>query len=91
VYRMLNLTTNSVINSCDIIWLNKAYKEWKNSITIISAVEEETIELPTGIDKIKISTNATKEIEDESKKSDKKVFMEMKKLEVGSIHKLPEQ
>jgi hypothetical protein len=27
VYRMLNLTTNSIINSKDIIWLNKTYGE----------------------------------------------------------------
>jgi hypothetical protein len=27
VYRMLNLTTNSIINSRDIIWLNKTYGE----------------------------------------------------------------
>jgi hypothetical protein len=31
VYRMLNLTTNSIINSRDIIWLNKTYGEWKNN------------------------------------------------------------
>jgi hypothetical protein len=81
VCRMLNLTTNSITNSCDIIWLNKIYKEWKNSKTTTSAVEEETIELPTGIDNIKLNTNATKDTEDESNKLDKKVFREMKKLE----------
>jgi hypothetical protein len=27
IYRMLNLTTNSIINSRDIIWLNKTYGE----------------------------------------------------------------
>jgi hypothetical protein len=26
IYRMLNLTTNSIINYRDIIWLNKTYK-----------------------------------------------------------------
>jgi hypothetical protein len=31
VYRMLNLTTNSIINSRDIIWLNKTYREWKDN------------------------------------------------------------
>jgi hypothetical protein len=27
IYRMLNLSTNSIINSQDIIWLNKSYGE----------------------------------------------------------------
>jgi hypothetical protein len=46
-----------------------------------NAAEEETIELPTGIDKIKITTNVTKYNEHENNKSDKKVFRAMKKLE----------
>jgi hypothetical protein len=40
--------------------LNKNYKEWMNDKTTISAVEEVKIELPTGIDKIKLTTNAPK-------------------------------
>jgi hypothetical protein len=44
-------------------------------------VEDDTIELPIGVDKIKLTENATKETEDESKKSDKKVFRTMRKLE----------
>jgi hypothetical protein len=31
VYRMLNLTINSIINSRDIIWLNKTYRELKDN------------------------------------------------------------
>jgi hypothetical protein len=38
-------------------------------------------ELPTGFDKVKLIENATKETEDESNKSDKKVFRAMRKLE----------
>jgi hypothetical protein len=74
VYRMLNLITNSIINSQDIIWLNKTYREWKDSKATISNPGDDTIELPTGIDKIKLTKNATKETEDESNKSDKKVL-----------------
>jgi hypothetical protein len=74
VYRMLNLTTNSVISSLDIIWLNKTYGEWKNNKATISFAEDDTTELQTGIDKIKLTENATKETEDESNKSDKSVF-----------------
>ena len=33
VYRMLNLETNSIINSRDIIWLKKMHKDWlKNKL-----------------------------------------------------------
>jgi hypothetical protein len=81
VYRMLNLTTNSKINSQDIICLNKTYREWKDNKATISNVKDDTIELPTGVDKIKLTENATKETEDESNKSDKKVFRAMRKLE----------
>jgi hypothetical protein len=63
VYRMLNLTTNSIINSHDIIWLNKTYREWKKNKTTNSTAGDDTIELPTGIDKIKLTTNTTKDTE----------------------------
>jgi hypothetical protein len=29
VYRMLNIKTKKIINSRDIIWMNKVYKDWK--------------------------------------------------------------
>jgi hypothetical protein len=67
VYRMLNLTTNSIINSQDIIWMNKAFGEWKNNKTTISTAEDDTIELLTGIDKRKLTTNASKDNEEEVK------------------------
>jgi hypothetical protein len=43
------LTTNSIINSQDIIWLNKAYKEWKEDKPKIFNVEDDILELPTGV------------------------------------------
>jgi hypothetical protein len=81
VNRMLNLTTNSIINCRDIIWLNKTYKEWKENKTTIFIVEDDILELPTGNNKVKLIENATKETEDENNKSDKKVFRAMRKLE----------
>jgi hypothetical protein len=38
---MLNLTTNSKVNSRDIIWLNKTYREGKNNKATISNVEDD--------------------------------------------------
>jgi hypothetical protein len=81
VYSMLNLTTKSIIISQDIICLNKTYAEWKNNETTISNVEDDTIDLPTGIDKRKLITNATKDTEDERNESDKKGFRDRKKSE----------
>jgi predicted transcriptional regulator len=81
VYRILNLTTNSIINSQDIIWLNKNDRKWKDNKATISNVEDDTIELPTGVDKVKLTENAIKETEDKSNKLDKKVFRAMRKLE----------
>jgi tRNA A37 threonylcarbamoyladenosine biosynthesis protein TsaE len=81
VYRMLNLTTNSIINSRDAIWLKKTCVEWKKNQTTISTAEDDTIELPTGIDKRKLITNETKDNEDEGNELDKKVFRAMRKLE----------
>jgi hypothetical protein len=70
---MLNSTTNSIINSRDIIWLKKTYGEWKNNKTIYTT-EDDIIELLTGIDKIKLTTNATKDNEEKGNESDKKVL-----------------
>jgi hypothetical protein len=47
----------------------------------ISKIEDDTIVLPTGIDKLKLTENVSKETEDESNKSDKKLFRAMRKLE----------
>jgi hypothetical protein len=81
VYRMSNLTTNSLIISRDIICLNKTYGERKKNKTTIYTAKDDTIVLPTGIDKEKLTTNATNDTGDEGNESDKKVFRAMKKLE----------
>jgi hypothetical protein len=69
---MLKLTTNSIINSRDIIWLIKTYGEWKKNKRTIS--EDDNIELPTGIDKRKLITNVTKVNEEEVKDTGKKAL-----------------
>jgi hypothetical protein len=62
---------NPIINSQDIIWLK----------TTISTAKDDTIELPTDIDKRKFIANATKDAEEEVKDAYKKVFSAMRKLE----------
>ena len=50
VYRMLNLSTNTIILSRDIIWLKKMYKDWiKSKQSTIYDEDESEIELPTGM------------------------------------------
>jgi hypothetical protein len=61
--------------------LNKTYGEWKNNKTIISTAEDDTMELPTGIDKRKLNTNAKKDTEDEGNELDERVLRAMDKLE----------
>jgi hypothetical protein len=39
---------------------------------------EETIELPTGIEKTKLATHLTRDTEEENKMSDEKTFREIK-------------
>jgi hypothetical protein len=68
-----------------ISWIRKflelCYRGRKDNKATISNIEDETIELPTGVDKIKLTENATKETEGESNKLDKKAFRAMRKLE----------
>jgi hypothetical protein len=61
--------------------LNKTYKNWKQNKATIFNVEDDILELPTGVDKVKLIENATKENEDKKNKSEKKVFRAMRKLE----------
>ena len=56
VYRMLNLSKNTIILSCDIIWLKKMYKDWiKSKQSTIYDEDESEIELPTGMKSWKIT------------------------------------
>jgi hypothetical protein len=67
--RMLNLNTNSINNSREIIWSNKRTKNGGMLKTTISESEKVTIEAPTGIDTIISNTNS-KNTEYESNNSD---------------------
>jgi hypothetical protein len=91
VYRILNLTTNSMINSRDIIWLNKTYREWKQNKTTIFNVEDDILELPTGVYKVKL-------IKTQQKRLKMRVISRIRKFlelwgnwKVGSTQKLPKR
>ena len=78
VYRMLNLKTNAIINSRDIIWLKNMYTDWlKNKLMTKIDDEEDSIELPTG-NKRNFASN---DDEIDKKNKDEKVIRAMKKLE----------
>ena len=47
VYRMLNLETHGIINSRDIVWLNKMHKDWiKDKSTITKTDDDDYDDLP---------------------------------------------
>ena len=75
---MLNLKTNAIINSRDIIWLKNMYTDWlKNKLMTKIDDEEDSIELPTG-NKRNFASN---DDEIDKKNKDEKVIRAMKKLE----------
>jgi pyruvate/oxaloacetate carboxyltransferase len=74
---MLNLETNAIINSRDIIWLKKMYKDWlKNKLMTTIDVEEDAIELPTG----NKSNIVSKVVEENKKDTNERVICAMKKV-----------
>jgi hypothetical protein len=81
VYKMLNLETNSIINSRDIIWLKKMHKDWlKNKLMMITEGED-VVELPIGNEVKKIEEAVTNVDENAKKNTSERIVREMKKLE----------
>jgi hypothetical protein len=75
VYRMLNLDTNAIIKSRDIIWLKKMHVDWlKNKLTT-NLEEEDVLELPTGNESNKDEEEATNVDVDKKKKTNEKLFV----------------
>jgi hypothetical protein len=64
---MLNLKTNTIINSHDNIWLKKMHKDWTKTMLSSFLEEEEAIELPTGKQKMKVNEISTNMTEDKNK------------------------
>jgi hypothetical protein len=50
---MLNLDTNSIIKSRDIIWLKKMHVDWLKNKSTMNLEEEDVLELPTGNESVK--------------------------------------
>jgi hypothetical protein len=84
VLRMLNLDTHTIINSRDIIWLNKTCKDWviDRSNTSISN-EYDVIELPSGINirRVYDYKNNVEFMDGNNIKTNEKVLRVLKKLE----------
>jgi hypothetical protein len=56
---MLNLDTNAIIKSLDIIWLKKMHVDWLKNKSTTNLEEEDILELPTGIESNKVEEEAT--------------------------------
>jgi hypothetical protein len=82
VYRMLNLSTNSIILSCNIIWLKKSYKDWTSTKQSTFYEEQDNeVELPTGLKGLENNKSIDKLVDGEENKSGTKVYRTLKKLE----------
>jgi hypothetical protein len=80
IYRMLNLDTNAIIKSRDIIWLKKMHVDWlKNKLT--TNLEEDVLGLPTGNESNKVEEEANNVDADKKKKTNEKIVREMRKSE----------
>jgi len=81
---MLNLETNAVIHSRDIIWLHKLHKDWViNESTTMITSEDDVIKLPIG-KQFDTSENNKVNIENTENnkiKTNEKIFCKMRKLE----------
>jgi hypothetical protein len=80
VYRMLNLSTNSIIISRKIVWLKKSYKGW-TSTKQSTFYEEQENELRSGLKGLENDESIDKIVDGEEDKSDTKVYRALKKLE----------
>jgi Reverse transcriptase (RNA-dependent DNA polymerase)/gag-polypeptide of LTR copia-type/Zinc knuckle len=81
VYRMLNLETNAIINSRDIIWLKKMQKDWLKNKLMTIIEEEDVMELPIGNERNNVEEAIPNVDEIAKKKANNRVVREMKKLE----------
>jgi hypothetical protein len=80
VYRMLNLDTNAIIKSRDIIWLKKMHVDWLENKLTTNLEEEDVLELPTGNESNKVEEEAANVDVDKKKKTNEKIVREMRKL-----------
>jgi hypothetical protein len=81
VYRMLNLDTNSIIESRDIIWLKKMHVDWFKNKSTTKLEEEDVLELSTCNESNKVKEEAAHVDVDKKKKTNEKILREMRKLE----------
>jgi hypothetical protein len=77
---MLNMDTNAIIKSRDIIWLKKMHVDWLKNKSTTHLEEEDILELPTGNESNKVEEEATN-VDVDKKKTNEKIVREMRKLE----------
>ena len=78
VYRLLNPETNQIINSRDIIWLNKTYGQWMKSKDSLEKVEDDSSDSELDIVATKEQMEAPAKMDDTAKNA--KVLKEISKL-----------
>jgi hypothetical protein len=78
---MLNLDTNAIIKSRDIIWLKKMHVDWLKNKSTTNLEEEDVLELLTGNESSKVEEEATNVDIVKKKKTNERIVCEMRKLE----------
>jgi len=78
VYRLLNPETNQIINSRDIIWLNKTYGQWMKSKDSLEKVEDDSSDSELDIVATKEKMEAPAKMDETAKNA--KVLKEISKL-----------
>ena len=83
VYRVLNLETHGIINSQDIVWLNKMHKDWiTDKSTIRRTVDNDYDDLPIIKHVIDtLSREESPENDDDKTNINKRVYCQLKKLD----------
>jgi hypothetical protein len=84
VYRMLNLDTKRIIQSCDIIWLNEAYHDWIDRKALQKKEtydEDDDVIANSKIQEVKDGQDNLSNVQDQDELKKKKIYRAMRLLE----------
>jgi hypothetical protein len=84
VYRMLNLDTKRIIQSCDIIWLNEAYHDWvERKISQKKEIDDEDDDVIANskIHEVNYGQDKLRSVQDQDELKKKKIYRAMCLLE----------
>jgi DNA-binding phage protein len=84
VHRMLKINTKSILQSCDIIWLNEAYDEWIDRKVLQKKKiddEDDDFIANSKIQEVNDSQDKLSSVQDQDELKKKKIYRAMRLLE----------